>query len=54
MNGEEDFHMENTEATERFSDEICFLLLDSDATCLANLTEMMRKCGFKGISRPNV
>ncbi|XP_019090611.1 PREDICTED: putative two-component response regulator-like APRR8 isoform X1 [Camelina sativa] len=34
-----------TKATERFSDKICFLLLESDATWLANLSEMIRKSG---------
>ncbi|EOA20870.1 hypothetical protein CARUB_v10001207mg [Capsella rubella] len=50
MNGEEDFRPENTKATERFSDEICFLLLDSDATFLANMSEMMRECGYKVVA----
>lgn len=42
--------MENTEETERFSNDICVLLLDSDATCLANLSEMIRKCGYKVVA----
>ncbi|XP_020877075.1 putative two-component response regulator-like APRR8 isoform X2 [Arabidopsis lyrata subsp. lyrata] len=50
MKGEENFRMENTEESERFSKDICVLLLDSDATCLANLSEMIRKCGYRVVA----
>lgn len=50
MKGEEAFQVENTKDTERSPHDICVLLLDSDETGLVNLSEMMQKCGYRGIS----
>lgn len=52
MNGEEDFHVENTDKTERSHNDFCVLLFDSNATTLMDVSEKLRKHGYRGISLP--